>query len=794
MAIPERQARTTARWKKWLWAGLLAVMGLGLTVVLGLPAYLNSQAGRTRLLGQANAVLAPARLSIDGLRFSWWGPTEISGLALISKEGKRVVSSDQATWHRALGQILLDRKNLGLLTLEKAALDVERFPDGSIDLEQVLRPVMLDDPALSLRVEVIQGRLKFQSSGLDAPFESALPRLILRIGPAPSPTTWQLALTQQSSGSLTIEGSLDKWHPDSEGRSPIDLKVKGEKWPLAYHDASGTNLAATLEGEIQAHQRSGFWKVDAIADLQKLEAEGGALGADHPRIDRVDLHASLQQDANGWNVTDLEVRSPIGGLAGDGRIGTQALAPLKFQANLNLGEIVRRLPETLRIAESLPLEGSTLLLKAGSKGGSETPALDLEARWIVESAEPREETVLSAKVIHPSAQRWELAPLHWKTPYGNLRAEGSLDRDESANGWDYRAEGALDLDWKLLATRLRESSDPKVELAGPPATFSARGTVSDRGIPTFNGDLRVGLERADIYGLDIGKTAMALKWIDGQPKLEPIDMIVNQGQVHLEPVIARDPDTQEWEIRFGKESFASGIVVNDVVSSRVLSYVAPILERSTRVSGKISAKIDEAVFPLGEDASREPEIRGNVAFEDMTFLPGPLAVELLAMAGRTGQAGLRLNQPVSLTIADRRVIQRGLAIPIGNVSKVSLEGSVDFDKNLDLVATLPLSSGMLGDRPILGDIIDGAKVEIPIKGTLDKPRIDAEAFNRAFKDFSKSLLSQGLIRGASGILSRMIAPPDPNAPPPRPRMTAEERKAQRLQKQAERRKRRGLEP
>ena len=46
--------------------------------------------------------------------------------------------------------------------------------------------------------------------------------------------------------------------------------------------------------------------------------------------------------------------------------------------------------------------------------------------------------------------------------------------------------------------------------------------------------------------------------------------------------------------------------------------------------------------------------------------PGPLADQLLAMVGREDRSGLKLDEPVSLTIADRRIYQRGLALPIGD--------------------------------------------------------------------------------------------------------------------------------
>ena len=598
-----------------------------------------------------------------------------------------------------------------------------------------------------------------------------------------------------------MDGSLDTWRRDAQGSIPLDLRVKAANWPLRFDGEDRLVLAGSLDGEIQAARNGGLWKVDGDARLAGLEASGGFLGGDRPRLDHFSLVARVHQTSNGWNISKLEVDSDVGIVRGRAVADLRDPGDLDLTATVDVGALAEKLPETLGRAEGFPLDGAKLVLKASSKTGLEAPGVDIEARWT--SIDPKaapgttqlaDESVIKARLSHPSAERWELLPLSLATPLGHVEARGSLDHDSQLKGWNYRAEGSIEPDWNLLAGKLRESVDPKAELVGKPSTFKVEGLWANAENSRVNAELRMGLERVDVFGLQVGETQAVIKLDDGKPTVDPIDMTINEGKVHLEPSFERDPSTQDWAVRLGKESFIAGIVVNDVVSKRFLAYVAPILESATRVSGKVSASIEEAVFPITDDPSSEPVIRGGIQFEELTFLPGPLASELLSMAGRSEQAGIRLNQPVSLSIADRRVVQKGLAIPIGNLSKVSLEGSVDFDKNLDLVATIPLPTALSGGRPVLGDIIGGTSVTIPIKGTLDKPRIDKDALNLALKDLGGTLLTKGIMRGASELLTRMITPRDPNAPPPPPRQSAEERKAQRLQRQAERRKRRGLEP
>jgi translocation and assembly module TamB len=134
---------------------------------------------------------------------------------------------------------------------------------------------------------------------------------------------------------------------------------------------------------------------------------------------------------------------------------------------------------------------------------------------------------------------------------------------------------------------------------------------------------------------------------------------------------------------------------------------------------------------------------------------------------------------VRLAIANGKVETKGLALPIGKVTEIALEGSVGFDRVLDLRAILPVTSAMLGNT-VLGDIVEGTRITVPIGGTLSKPKIDRDAFRLALKDTGRDLLERGLTRGAFELLNRMARPRDPNQPPPPPRLTPKERRQQRL--------------
>jgi len=210
--------------------------------------------------------------------------------------------------------------------------------------------------------------------------------------------------------------------------------------------------------------------------------------------------------------------------------------------------------------------------------------------------------------------------------------------------------------------------------------------------------------------------------------------------------------------------------INDEVSHRVLAFAAPVLDNATRAHGRISVHLKEARFPIGEDTKQGTTVTGTVLFQDAEFVPGPMVDRLLDLIGMVDRPTLKLNEPVGLAIADRRVYQRGLVIPVGQFTEITMEGWVDFDRNLALKASVPLTPTMLRDRPLLGDFLTGLRVTVPIGGTLEKPEFDQDAFNLAMQDLGKTLLERTVTRGVPNVIDFFTPTARPQRPaPPRPR-------------------------
>ncbi len=488
----------------------------------------------------------------------------------------------------------------------------------------------------------------------------------------------------------------------------------------------------------------------------------------------------------------------------------------------------------------------------------------MQVHDLARMSEPKDRTILardaSASVrglLTSKLDRLEIAKLEVVTPYGRLDGAGPVHDLAGHPRFDLR--GSLAPDWKALTDLLAERVEPGASISGSPRGWRLAGTLPEAGakdpLAGLNGELGVNLQQVDVFGMRLSRSALVVKLVDGKTRIDPIDGTLNSGRLHLEPEVMTDTQGQTW-LHLGTASGLLDAVVNDEVSHRVLLYVAPVLDQATRVRGRVSVALNDAYFPMGGALKAEPRIDGDVLFDAVEFMPGPLAEQLLSVFKLEERPLLVLRDPVSVRMVGRRIYQEGLVIPVAKVAAIGMEGWVDFDQNLDMVARF----AMVPPRrniPVLSDLLENAQFQLPITGTLKKPRIDTEALKDRFKDFGVNLLDNAIGAGVNALgrimqggarrdgqrgdffppfqapgAGQSARPPEPQAPgaapaggardsstrkpqadpvdpdddaapaqsrpgqlsPEERRAQREERRARRLDKRAERRLRRGLPP
>ena len=715
--------------RKRRWIRLL--LGLSLLPILAfaaLPWLLSSPPGRAWLLARGNHAIKPGGLAMSSLRFSWFEPTRMTDFTLIDPQGDQVVKASKATWDRNLMQILVDKLHPGTLRLENATIDAERADDGSIDLYETLRPILGRDPRTTLRIEVLDGRLHFQGAGFAKPVTSDHTDLTFELHPRPQPLNFRLAMANGPSGAADAQLSI-------EGH--ID------QWASKEGREGNLDLAVVGEG----------WPFD----LTPGRISGNLKG-------RFDGAIVVKRDSGQWTSTgDImlnNVDAAASALAGD----HLRMDSVKGEWSVKEGD---------DFVAKIDLNGLTLRASPTALNSGESLHLAVNAH------------------LPTKADRWEIKEIALKSRFLAVDASGSLSDPQGSRRLDLK--GTLSPRWDAVNSWLTTNVEPGAVIMGRAEPFQIEGNLGTDWKTTLRGALGIGIDSAGLYGMLLGPTTLTLRAKDGRLLIDPIDTTLNGGRLHLEPEIQRDDSKGRGSaIVLRQGSSLKDAQINDQVSKRVLAFVAPVLDNATRVNGRISAEIDEAVFPIGADRAKGPTVEGDVMFQDVQFLPGPLFNQLLAIAGRSDRPLLTLNDPVAFSIADRRITQSGLKVPIGALVDIEVEGWVDFDRNMNLVTSVPILPNALAGRPILGELAGDARIKIPIRGTLKAPEIDKQAFNLGMKDLGKSMLDRTVGQGLSELI-RSMADRIP-ARPATPRTTPAERRERRLEKKQERLRNRGNVP
>lgn len=357
-------------------------------------------------------------------------------------------------------------------------------------------------------------------------------------------------------------------------------------------------------------------------------------------------------------------------------------------------------------------------------------------------------------------------------------------------------DGAIEIDWNLINKEYIQTRDSDAVVAGGDATFRVKGPIANDAAG-LEGEARIAIASAKFHGVRLGSTEIAARrTADGSFRIDPVHAKLNDGDLTLVPMIEHlsEAGKEGIVLVFDERSGFRDAIVDDEVSRRVLAFAAPMLAEATRVHGKVSADVSRARVPLTHPENQPPaRFEGRVRFEDVEFVPGPLMEQVYQVVGVERPPILKLDDPVTLDITERRITQTGLAIPIGKRNKIEFAGWVDFDRNLALDTSIPIIP-RLGDNPaaLVNQMASVSKLKLPIRGTLDKPKIDGDALKANLKSMGANMLMQGGLMGIANLIDQLAKPRDPSrpSPPPAPRLTPDERRELREERRADRLERR----
>jgi hypothetical protein len=345
--------------------------------------------------------------------------------------------------------------------------------------------------------------------------------------------------------------------------------------------------------------------------------------------------------------------------------------------------------------------------------------------------------------------------------------------DVGGNASSVDLAGNIAVDSAKLKELMQSNTGEPLELQMSPVAFAIAGPLSGKNLDQIRASLGTEISGIKTGGIAIGKMKIDAGWQKGKLVIAPIDTTINDGKLHLEPMVEMSSEGKPLYVRLGPKTTLERMSLDAINSQKYMVYPAPALASATKVDGFISAKITDGIIPI-TDKTKVLDIKGDMAFEDVRFGPGPWLVGLTSNVGLPPPPTFALDQPIQFEILGDRVVQNGLTIPVGNLTRLSFSGSVSFKKELDLLVQVPITPNLLQNAPFFRSFLGQEEFKIPIRGTLDKPEVDKTAFDTNMKQLGENLKNRAVETSLDMLFNGLLGGrvPRPNiAPPGQPPIT-----------------------
>ena len=379
--------------RRWLLIPTFIIAALLLLCAM-LPSLLSSQWGKARVMGLA-APQIPGELQLETWSLSWLGEQQLSGISYIDQQSGMQMNAKQLTLSKGLASFLLDRGNVGTVTLSQPAIqltlpepvDKERQQNQTPDGEEPAADAASPEPAppseaapASLAIPPLSGTLVVEQGSL----------AIAPAGGTPEPVATDIAmnidlasLEDPLSYTLALASADGAGSVAGQGRVIFDTANDGRLivQPTGNVEITNWNISQLLElaaiyGDIPTGEGSlssslnfaGDSKeaitIDGTLSLTNLLLAGGPLKDDQPSIDNVSFEFSGVSKPESVELSSLTLSSPLASGILAGTIGTDNAVQFNSDLQIDLPEVSRQFPHTLSLQEDLQITGGILALKA----------------------------------------------------------------------------------------------------------------------------------------------------------------------------------------------------------------------------------------------------------------------------------------------------------------------------------------------------------------------------------------------------------------------------------------------
>ena len=324
--------------------------------------------------------------------------------------------------------------------------------------------------------------------------------------------------------------------------------------------------------------------------------------------------------------------------------------------------------------------------------------------------------------------------------------------------------GEIECNWQRLSERLKKSWGPYLEIVGNESRrFSIRGPLTAKRAPAtavpivppqMQGEAGAAWQSSALFGLQTGPGEVRLALAQGIVTLAPFELEISSGKLKLAGQLLLNEGPARVIVPAGR--VIENMELTREVCNAWLKFIAPVLSEATRIEGRFSLDLDATQIRLDDPAARA--LSGRMTIASGEVFPGPVFAEISDMIGQIvslidgnpARDLLGLEKPlirieqqtVEFKLEHQRVYHSPLEMHLRNVV-IRTKGSVGVDQTLAIVAEIAFSDELISQAKFLGPL-KGRILEIPIQGTLRKPKIDASVIRRLAAQFGQNAV-EGII-------------------------------------------------
>ena len=311
---------------------------------------------------------------------------------------------------------------------------------------------------------------------------------------------------------------------------------------------------------------------------------------------------------------------------------------------------------------------------------------------------------------------------------------------------DAQIEGKINFDLQRLAGMLCPGSN--IRIAGRGASSASYHGPFDR--VAGSAEATFHLDGATLYGFPLAATDMKATMANGVARIEPVDLPVGGGKLHLAPQLRLSPAPLELSVPKGP--LVQKVQIDPAMCASLLQFIAPALAGVTTAQGTFSIDLDECCVPL--DDLNKANVTGRFTVHNIVIGPGPMIRELAVFMSRESPAQLKRESVVPFQMVNGRVYHKDLELIFPDIT-IRSSGWVDVShQTMEFLLQMPVPPKWQAGNSMLSQAARNQTLSIPLHGTLAKPALDPKVVADLTRQFAQKAVGNVI----EGQLNRLLTP------------------------------------